>query len=228
MGKFRQRCLAAMALAVAGAQPVLANTGPVATGTPMKISLPADNDDYAKLVARAAAHDTTVDFRALRFAYLKSAARERAGGFGGEDTLKQKMLDAARTGDDAKVREAAESLLSVKYVDLSGQAFLIRACERLHDAACAAQADFVAKGLVRSIFDSGDGKTCKTGWEVAAVSEEYFILSTLGAAPKSQSLVTGSPSCDVLETTGEDGKNATYFFRIDAVIEDEMSMLKKK
>jgi len=227
MRKFGRVCLVAAVFGLVALQ-AGANTGPVAAGTPMKITLPADNDDYAKLVARAAARDTSVDFHALRFTYLKSAARQRAGGLGGEDMLKQKMLDAAKAGDDSRVRDAAEALLSVKYVDLNGQAYLSRACQRLHDAACAAQSDFVARGLVRSIFDSGDGKTCKTGWEVAAVDEEYFILSVLGAAPKSQSLAAGSPSCDVLETTGKDGSDATYFFRIDAVLEDEMSMFKRK
>ena len=62
-------------------------------------------------------------------------------------------------------------------------------------------------------MDSGDGKTCKTGWEVAAIGEEYFVLNLLGVVPKQQSLVTGSPSCDVLQTTDKDGKSAVYFFR---------------
>jgi hypothetical protein len=217
-----------MGIAVgAGAGPVMANDGPVTTDTPMKISLPADNDDYAKLVARAAARDKTVDFRAMRFAYLKSAARQRAGGRGGEDVMAEQMLAAAKERDDTKVRAAAESLLSVNYVDLRGQAFLSMACQRLHDASCAAQADFVTRGLARSIFDSGDGKTCQTGWEVAAIDEEYFVLNVLEVTPKMQSLLTGSPSCDLLETTDKDGKSATFFFRIDAVLEDEASGLKK-
>lgn len=219
----------AIIVACASASPALTDTaGPINADTPMKIILPADNDEYSKLVAQAAAHSQNVDFRALRFAYLKSAARERAGGLGGEDALEEKMVTAAKDRDDAKVRAAAESLLSVKYVDLRGQAFLSAACERLHDASCAAQADFVTRGLVRSIFVSGDGKTCNSGWEVAAVDEEYFILNVLGVTPKMQSLAGGSPSCDVMETTDKDGKSATYFFRIDAVLEDEMSMFKKK
>src|SRR5262249_44129465 len=134
MGAIGRTCLTAVALVAAGL-PVSANTGPVTTGTPMKITLPADNDEYSKLVGQAASHSPNVDFHALRFAYLKSAARDRAGE---EDTLEAKMLEVAKKGDDAKVRAAAESLLSVKYVDLRGQAYLSRACERLHDSQCAA------------------------------------------------------------------------------------------
>jgi len=197
------------------------------TETLLRIALPNDGDEYSKLVAQAAARDATVDFHALRFAYLKSAARLRNGVGAGADA-KKKMFTAARAGDDAGVREAAEGLLSIRYVDPAGQAFLSRACQRLHDSACAAQADFVARGLSRSIMDSGDGKTCKTGWEVIAVDEEYFVLGVLGMRPTQQSLITGSPSCDVLDTIDSDGKETTYFFRVDAVLADEMSILKQK
>jgi hypothetical protein len=194
-----------------------------APGQGPKIALPQDNDEYAKLAAQAAAHDGGVDFHALRFTYLKSAARHRDAGF---HDLKERMLAAAKAGDNAAVRSAAEGLLSIKYADVAGQAFLSRACEQLRDRACAGQADFVAHGLIKSIMDSGDGKTFKSGWEVASVDEEYFVLNLLGAMPKKQALVMGSPSCDVLEASDKDGKLASYNFRIDAVLADEADMLK--
>ncbi|HEX3653110.1 MAG TPA: DUF4919 domain-containing protein [Rhizomicrobium sp.] len=187
--------------------------------------LPRDNDEYAKLAAQAAAHDGSVDFHALRFTYLKSAARHRDAGF---HDMKEKMLVAAKAGDDAGVRSAAEGLLSINYADVAGQAFLSRACEQLRDRACAAQADFVARGLIKSIMDSGDGKTCKSGWEVASVDEEYFVLNLLDAMPKKQALVMGPPSCDMLDTSDKDGNPETFNFRIDAVLADEADMFKQR
>jgi hypothetical protein len=109
-------------------------------------------------------------------------------------TMNEKMPAAAKTGDDAGMRFAAKGLLSIKYADVAGQAFLRRASEELRDRACAGQADFVARGLIKSIMDSGDGKTCKSGWEAASVDEEYFVPDLLGARPKKQALVMGCPA----------------------------------
>jgi hypothetical protein len=78
---------------------------------------------------------------------------------------------------------------------------------------------------LQSILKSGDGKTCNTGWEVVSVGEEYFIIGMMGDTPRNQSLQGGKPSCDVLQVTDEKGAPQTYYFRIDAVLKDEMSML---
>ena len=217
-----QRSIALMAVLVAlcvGARAEI-NTRTMA-GT-SHIILPAGDDDYARLAARAAAGDKNVDFRALRFAYLTSAARK--GETQDPRTLRKALFDAVRGGDDQKVRAAAETLISASYIDMFGHKFLRAACERVHDDACAAEEHFVEFGLLKSIVGTGDGKTCQTGWEVVTVDEEYFLLSMLGATPKRQSLINGPPSCDALDTSGQNGQAATYFFRIEAVLADEQRM----
>jgi hypothetical protein len=189
------------------------------------IALPSDGDEYSKLVARAALGDSAVDFRALRFAYLKSAARKRNGGLGADEDLRGALFKAAKSGDNQAMRDAAEKLLSASFIDLDGQNLLNIACVRLHDEACAKQSQFMAFGLLKSIVDSGDGKTCKTGWEVVSVAEEYVVLGVLDVSPKTQSLTMGTPSCDVMATEDKDGKESTFFFRIDVVLEDEHALL---
>ncbi len=184
------------------------------------VKLPADGDDYSKLVARADAQDQSLDFHALRLAYLKSAQRKRAGD---EDALQKSLFDAVKAGDDAGVRSAAEKLLSVDYIDMYGQKFLRQSCVLLKDDACAQKAHFVEFGLLQSITTSGDGKTCKTGWDVVMVKEEYFVLAMLNTRVKMQSLAGG---CDVMSVVDSEGKEATYFFRIGAVLEDEQSMFR--
>jgi hypothetical protein len=197
-----------------------ADVGAALPASTSHIALPRDGDEFSSLVARAAVGNETVDFRALRFAYLKSAARKRSS----DEDLRGELFQAAKAQNDARVRATAEKLLSVNYADLDGQNLLSMACEHLHDQGCAKQAGFMAFGLFKSILESGDGKTCKTGWEVATVREEYVVLGVLAASPRNQSLIMGPPSCDALEATDKDGKPATYFFRIDAILEDERSM----
>jgi hypothetical protein len=215
--------LLAVAIALAGAcGAARADIGSVPAGSMGHITLPSDGDDYSKLVAEAVAHDPSMDFRALRFAWLKSAARKRAGD---TDDLRKALFAAVKAGDDQGVRDAAEKLVSAQYTDLYGQKFLRQACEKLHDDVCAQQGHYVEFGLLNSITHSGDGKTCPTGWEVAEVKEEYFVLAMLGMTPSMQSLIGGAPSCDRMDVHDQQGQTQTFYFRIDAVLEDERSML---
>jgi hypothetical protein len=212
--------LALSLLATGALADVNPDAPPAGASAATLIVLPQDGDDYSKLVARAAAGDTSVDFRAMRMAYLRSAARKRAGDI---DELRKSLFDAARSGDDKTVRDAAIQLLSADYTDLYGQKFLRQACQKLGDEACAQQGHFVEFGLLTSITGSGDGKTCKTGWEVASIKEEYFVLAMLGTTLTQQALVG---DCDLMNVVDEKGAPASYYFRIDAVLQDEESMFK--
>ena len=86
--------------------------GAASADTTPGIQLPADGDEYSTLVARAAAHDVTVDFRALRLAHLKSRAHQRGGDeFESESALRKEMYEASRKIETATmVRQKAEAL----------------------------------------------------------------------------------------------------------------------
>ena len=187
------------------------------------IELPADGDSYSALVAKAAAHDASVDFRALRFAYLDSKAFEGAGKqFETADTLRRAMFAAARSGDDAAVRANAEKILSIDYTDLWAHKLLRQSCAALKDDACAELHHFVEFGLLDSIIHSGDGKTCATGWEAVQISEEYFVLGMMGVHFEQQSLVNaGGHNCDAMQGTDDKGAGVTTYFNIDAMMAAE-------
>src|SRR5262249_54142762 len=149
--------IAALSLLALGAVwPAAADTG--ASGATPQIVLPHDGDEYSKLVARAAAHDKSVDFRALRFAWLKSAARRHDKA--DHTALKDALLAAVKADDDRRVRDVAVKMVSANYTDMFGHKFLRQACAQLHDDACAEQGHFVEFGLLKSIVATGDGKTC--------------------------------------------------------------------
>lgn len=212
-------CLIGSALGAVNDNPAIPTT------TTPQIVLPSDGDDYSSLVARAAAEDRTLDFHALRLAWLTSKTHKAISM--DETALESDLFDAARSGDDEHVRDAAVKVLSADYINMFAHAVLRQACTKLHDDGCAEQHHFIEFGLLSSITASGDGKTCKTGWEVVAVREEYFIVHMLGSTPSQQSLVNGADgACDMLNVTGPDGKPQAYYFRIDAVLKDEMDMAK--
>lgn len=204
------------------AAPALASPQ-AAPGGALAIAMPDGGDEYSVLVARAAAGDKTVDFHALRFAYLKSKAHKELD----PKPLQQALFDAGDTGDHQKIHDAAVKLLSANYIDMWGHKFLWEACMFLHDDACKVQGQFVQMGLLRSILATGGGKECRTGWEVVSIDEEYFMLSMVGAKVKGQTLVDGTPSCDKIDFVNQDGKDQSYYFRIDAVLADEAKGLGK-
>lgn len=189
------------------------------------IVLPNDGDDYSHLIAQAAARNASTDFRALRFAWLTSAARKRQSELilGG---LTQEMMAAAQAEDHGKVRAKAVEILSARYTDMRAHLYLSMSCEKLRDTACAEQAAFVARGMFQSILKSGDGKTCDTGWDVALISEEYTVLSVMGLRMQQQALINGqNHPCDAMTATNEKGESVTHFFKIDRIMADHKNML---
>lgn len=84
-------------------------------------------------------------------------------------------------------------------------------------------------GLLKSIVNTGNGKTCDSGWEVTQIEEEYFILNMVGADLKKQSL---KGICDKMEVTIlESGQQKTYYFDTYYIFEsrkqENIGILKK-
>ncbi len=203
--------------------------GAASADTTPGIQLPADGDEYSTLVARAAAHDVTVDFRALRLAHLKSRAHQRGGDeFESESTLRKEMYEASRKIETATmVRQKAEALLSIDYTNMEAHKFLRQACVILHDDACADLHHFVEFGLLTSITKTGDGKSCAKGWEAFQVPEEYFVLAMLGMKVTGQALIhEGGHSCDAMDVTDEQGTAQRFYFTIDVMMEAEAAMFR--
>ena len=173
---------------------------------------PAPADPYAGLVAQAEAGDPKTDFRALRFAWLDSAARRSAA----DPSAAQKtMHDAAVAADNVKVRAAAERVIAAHYTDLEAHMMRRLACVALDDGKCADHERFVEFGMLRSILDSGDGKTPATAWHVASIEEEYFVMQIAQVKLKQQALVTqNGRTYDHLTVTTADGAEKAMWFDI--------------
>jgi len=185
------------------------------------ITLPIDGDDYSRLVARADAGDQAVDFRALRLAWLDSAARKRSAAANTRQ-LRGDLFAAVPTNDAEKIAAAARQVLSAIYIDMDAQKLLRQACTVLKDQACADRHHFVEFGLLKSIMMSGDGKSCETGWQAVSIDEEYFVLRIEDLKRDRQALITGPHTCDRLDATDAKGNTHALFFNIDAFIRREL------
>jgi hypothetical protein len=77
----------------------------------------------------------------------------------------------------------------------------------------------VARGLEKSILDSGDGKSPKTAYIVVRVSEEYHVLRIFKLRLSMQSLVNADGHAfDMMTTKDESGKEVVVYFQIDRVL----------
>jgi Domain of unknown function (DUF4919) len=138
----------------------------------------ADQDDatYRALVQRVEGGDLTVDFRSLRLACIKSSQCEPRGTKAALGAMNRAVND--REYD--KVVEIAGQLISRGFVNIEAHATSVGAYEELHDAGNAKFHREVTTGLLRSILNSGDGKTKESAFEVICDREEYETLSALG------------------------------------------------
>ncbi len=186
------------------------------------IVIPADGDLYSKLVARAEADDRTVDFRALRFAWLDSAARLRAHRTTINE-LSRDMMQAAKDRSTSAVRNTAEKILSIDYTYMAAHKFRRQSCHVLGDTLCEDHEEFVEFGLLKSITRGKDGKSPATAWEVASIHEEYFIMSMAGLKVQNQQL---EGTFDKFVVTDETGATREVFFNIYVMLTKEFPGVK--
>jgi Domain of unknown function (DUF4919) len=156
----------------------------------------AEQDDatYRALVQRVESGDFTIDFRSLRMACVRSSLCEPRG-------TKADLGALNRADNDHefdKVAEVAEKLISKGFVNIEAHANCVGAYAQLHNTVKSKFHQDVTTELLRSILNSGDGKTKQTAFEVICDREEYDTLSALG-------LPYFGPS--VSSTTVEDGEH---------------------
>ncbi len=195
-------------------------------GAPQQRAAPT----YDELVARAKAGDANVDYLALRNAYAESPSYDPYGSKVG--ALQGEMFDAYRRADCAAVLAKAESILAVDFVHVEAH-LLAGLCQgKLRNEEAMRRERQIARGLIDSILQSGDGKSEASAFVVIQVAEEYSMLRLLGLRPSSQALIHAQGhSYDRFETKSNDtGQQVVVFFNVDrplAVLDRELRPEKK-
>ncbi len=179
---------------------------------------PTTESTYDVLVARVKSGDKTVDFRALRLAYADSPNYSKGPD---SDEQKKAMTAALNSRAFAKAIEHADTVLTSNYVDMDGHFVEYVARRELKEVEAAEFHKWVLQGLLKSITDSGDGKTPETAYQVIEVHEEYVLLRFMGVGlPSSQSLLSkNGHSYDEIKFEDPQSKHeVTLFFNVDIPI----------
>ncbi len=178
--------------------------------------------EFDALLTRVKASDPTVDFDQLRALSIQVQA------VGPKDpgvTL-QEIRAAYDHGDFKKALQLSDRLLAYDYFDLNAQAMAMMAADKLGDKEQEARHLFVLKGIMNSIFRSGDGRTPESAFHVVAIREEYMVLDILEVRMLSQSLsLIGGHHYDVFEVDDpKSDKKRTIYFNVDPIIAAEKKM----
>jgi len=172
-------------------------------------------DSYEAMVERVKTGDQSVDFRQLRLAYAESPNY----GNGPDTDPQKKSMTAALNGKDfVTAIKNADAVLAGNYVDMDAHFAEYIAHREMREPERAEFHKFVLQGLLRSITDSGDGKTPETAYQVIEVHEEYVLLNFMGVGlPKSQSYLhkNGHAYDAMTFDDPRSKKERTLYFNVD-------------
>ncbi|OQA14798.1 MAG: hypothetical protein BWY64_03109 [bacterium ADurb.Bin363] len=165
---------------------------------------------YIKLLERVKNLDETVDFKEFRLAYTETPEYNPYFVNDGNSDLMNSALDNKQYEDAIKY---AQTVLDKNYTDMDAHVVCKIAYKESGQQVESDFHDFVFKGLLKSILDSGDGKTPETAYQVISIREEYIILTVFGLTYDVQNLIdVKGHSYDMFNLKGEQKE---IYFNID-------------
>jgi hypothetical protein len=189
-----------------------------------EVVLPSFQDTYSDYVKKLESGETNIDYQDFRFSFLKSEQFNLAQAASKEfDSLKREMYVQMNAANHSQIIHITKQLLSIDYTDMKAHKILRQTYKIIGDTANAAKYKTIQFGLMNSILQKGDGRSCETAWPVIQVEEEYFILEMVGAKLKEQTLVEDGGICDKMDFK-VDGKNKTYYFEVSKIFEGYKKM----
>jgi hypothetical protein len=168
---------------------------------------------FEELLEAARGDPSKADYKGLRMAYAGSADYNPYAREGDPDAI----LRAFQAGDWRAARTAAERILQRNYLHVDAHMACAYASRQLGEEGAEAYHLAFARGILDSVFESGDGLGFETAFVVIDVAEEYAVLRALGIEPSRQSLVTqDGHEFDVFDVNHpKTGKDARLYFNID-------------
>ena len=179
----------------------------VMTAALMMPSVSAANShgqDYYGMVENLKTNSKPVDFKALRIAYTKTPDYRP---YGSNESAKNAAHVALNNKNFTEAAKQAEIALKKNYVDLDAHLICMIAYREAGNSEKSSFHSRVLKGLVGSIYSSGDGKNPESAFVVISVAEEYFFLNANRLKKlKNASLSLNGRHYDKIEA--EDKRNA--------------------
>jgi hypothetical protein len=172
--------------------------------------LPAKSS-YEALIDRVKNYDRSVDFKELRLAYTET---REYNPYGGDKDARKAMFSSLKTAEFDKVLAQSEKLLTANYLDVNAHFGAFAAHEKLGHAEKAAYHKYVFESLLKSISDSGDGKSLETAFVVISTDEEYSLFNYMGLKPTTQALVEDKGHhYDKMTAVSKTGDTLVYFLQ---------------
>ena len=168
---------------------------------------------YETYKTRVMGGDLTVDWRAFRLAAMVGGVD---GGFDWQPVRNQVLKDADAGNDDTALAEANE-IIAHNMANPEGHVLAMIMLRKMGKDDAADREHAVVDAIVKSIMDSGDGKSAQTAWFTVDPSEEYFVINVvLGAQPKEQALVQqDGHAFDKMTVVDEKGVEQVLWFNTD-------------
>lgn len=182
---------------------------------------------YPKLMERFVSNDTLLTTDDYQHLYLGYVFQPKYNAFWkSPDELKLRELygkEKLETQDYDEIIKLANHSLSDFPFDLRQLNFLTYVYHLKGDDKSSDMSSLKFHNIMNSIFSTGDGKQCETGFHVIIVEHEYVMLNVFDIESKSQSLVG---NCDYLSF--EKGKYNVdgIYFNIEKMLENESKSLK--
>lgn len=144
------------------------------------------SEGYAQLLARLKGGDTAIDYAKLRYGFASTAAYNPYAKFSAEREAMFKALESKQF--DLAVKQA-KALLDQNYQDMESHFVCVIAFGESGNQSQKAYHNAVLKGLIGSLYASGDGKSPETAYQVISTDEEYFLFNINGYRTIRQSLI---------------------------------------
>jgi hypothetical protein len=175
---------------------------------------PVEKVPYDVLLERVKKQDAAVNFQELRLAFTET---KQYNPYGGDRETRNAMFVALKDKQYDQALISSEKILAANYLDINAHFGAYVANRELGHAD---KADFhknTFQKLLKSISDSGDGKTMATAFVVISTDEEYALFNFMGVRPTAQALIEEqSHHYDKMTVTDpKDDQNAVYYFNID-------------
>jgi hypothetical protein len=184
-----------------------------------EVIVPNFNDKYSEYVQKLESGVTNIDFKAFRFSFIESKqfilAHEQSSIL---DSLKRDMYAQMNKSDYQRIIKVTKEMLSIDYTSLIAHKILRQTYRIIGDSINAKKYKTIQFGLLHSITDNGNGKTCEAAWQVIQIEEEYFMLNMMDAKLLKQCIYNKKGLYDKLEVNTDEG-NKTYYFETSKVFE---------
>jgi len=173
--------------------------------------------NFATMLEAAKTDPAGADFGELRRAWVQSPESLHTPE---EPEQGEAMQAAMEENDHTTVAKMAGEMLIADPISIRLHLLAATANELAGDLPASELHKQIARGLVKSILDSGDGMSIESAFHVVSVEEEYAVISLFGAEPRSQEMRQHEGHAyDVISVVSEDGtQEGEIFFNVDEVV----------